>query len=209
MAEAIISRRAKYLSNSSSSNLITEIITKSLSYTIPNHNGNISIRIFGGGGGGRNSGAGGGGWMNNAELDIENSTIVNITIGAGGSGTTSGGTTSFGTYLSANGGTVRDGGNGGNSGIYGVGGGGGGYGKGADGGDGGGLDGTWLGEQSPGGGGGGYFSRGSSRGGGGGYFTDAVGEGGAGYGIYAKGAERPSDGSSDGTQGVCIIQYYI
>ena len=113
-------------------NLITEMITENKMWVVPNHIGNISVRIFGGGGSGNNTSnwgnikgntysGGGGGWMNNAEFDIMTGNIINIAIGRGGSIGTSGGTTSFGTYLSANGGTAgyyMNGGRGGSGGGF-------------------------------------------------------------------------------------------
>ena len=58
MSDAIISRRG--WTNEGKPQLITETITYNTNWTVPNHKGNISVRIFGGGGGGW-SGAGGGG----------------------------------------------------------------------------------------------------------------------------------------------------
>lgn len=129
MSEAIISRRG-WTSNGKPPEpvLKTETIVTNQNWTVPNHTGNISVRIFGGGGGavyGRHAdgdkywyGGGGGGYMNNAELDLANNTSIQISIGVGGSGYVNssmtddiqrnhagnGGTTAFGTYLSANGG---------------------------------------------------------------------------------------------------------
>ena len=98
--------------------LHTELITENTNYTIPNHVGNIYVRIFGGGGGGSSTRSyfdsnglhnialgGGGGWTNNGEFNISDGNIVYITIGSGGLAKSSGGTTSFGSYLSANGGS--------------------------------------------------------------------------------------------------------
>lgn len=128
--------------------LQTELVTSNKTWTVPNHAGNIYVRIFGGGGGGSNKyltrtttqnyyskAGGGGGWMNNGELNLGNGQSIQITIGSGGSfgnntGAGSGGTTSFGSYLSANGGGgatasgVCVGGNGGSGGggMYGGGG---------------------------------------------------------------------------------------
>ena len=136
MAEAIISRRG---SNTSSSigNLQTELITSNKTWVVPAHKGNISVRIFGGGSSGLAKTAGeyawemyggGSGWMNNKEFNnLTNGQIIQITIGRGGTPTAvessgkynynyssgAGGTTSFGTYLSANGGSGKDGGAGG------------------------------------------------------------------------------------------------
>lgn len=134
MSEALICRRG-YKDSSTPSietgNLITTTITSNQQWVVPNHVGNISVRIFGGGGAGYGdyrvnnvsfAGGGGGGMMNNADIDLANGASVQITIGAGGISTaiaqqgTSGGTSSFGSYLSANGGeaaTTLQGGNGG------------------------------------------------------------------------------------------------
>ena len=100
MAEAIISRRGK--SSSSNKILITEIISENSNWVMPSYisNNSISVRIFGGGGGGMH---GGGGWMNNGEFTFSPGTVIPIAIGDAGY-RRDGGTTSFGTYLSANGG---------------------------------------------------------------------------------------------------------
>ena len=117
MSEAIISRRGGKGNGSSGGdsgpgNLQSVVISTNNQWTVPNHKGNISVRIFGGGGGGYNRvsiagfGCGGGsGWMNNGEFAIGNGSLIQITIGKGGTYINSGGTTSFGTYLSANGGS--------------------------------------------------------------------------------------------------------
>ena len=108
--------------------LVTNIITSNSSFTMPSDakDNQIFVRIFGGGGGGAytryyyspgsryeyNCGGGGGGWMNNSWLTITPGTLVSVTIGAGGACGTrynknanAGGTTSFGSYLSAAGGS--------------------------------------------------------------------------------------------------------
>ena len=117
MAEAIISRRG----SSSDMELRTEIITGNVNWTAPKtlKNNIISVRIFGGGGYyGPKSGAwcGGSGWMNNAEITVTPGQVIPVTIGRfvnSNNSTirgTTGGTTTFGTYLSANGGSGNDGG---------------------------------------------------------------------------------------------------
>ena len=93
--------------------LKTETFVSTTDWVVPNHTGKISVRIFGAGGGGGSGGGGGGGWMNNGDLTIANGTSVHITIGSrgrGNAGTSSladggtGGPSSFGIWLSANGG---------------------------------------------------------------------------------------------------------
>lgn len=80
--------------------LRTELITSNQTWTVPSGvSGNrIMVRIFGGGGNGFKGAGGGGGYMNNGNITLSSGTAVKITIGSAG------GTTSFGTYLSANGG---------------------------------------------------------------------------------------------------------
>ena len=119
MAEAIISRRG-YGIEGKPPTLVTNIFTTNTNWTVPNLNNQVfDVRIFGGGGGGiqgptttyweRLSTGGGGGWMNNDIMTLPAGSTIRITIGAGGKGAidsdgSAGGTTSFGTYLSANGG---------------------------------------------------------------------------------------------------------
>ena len=110
MSEAIISRRGYTAEGKPEWH--TETITGSTTWTVPKTiKGNISVLIFGGGGSGLSPnsdnvcGGGGSGWMNNGEFSIAGGTQIPITIGNGGSlAGQSGGTTTFGTYLSANGG---------------------------------------------------------------------------------------------------------
>ena len=106
MAEAIISRRG--YEPGGKPELRTETITSNVTWTVPSSiRGNVSVRLFGGGGGGGNvyaGGGGGGGWMNNGEFKVSPGQKIPITIGAGGNVGVAGGTTSFGSYLSANGG---------------------------------------------------------------------------------------------------------
>ena len=207
MAEAIISRRG----SSSDMELRTEIITGNVNWTAPKtlKNNIISVRIFGGGGYyGANLGAwcGGGGWMNNGEITIIPGQVIPVTIGRWSAANNStvrditGGTTSFGTYLSANGGGGRSGSSGVNGIGYQFGGGGGdgtnigGYNGGMWGGGGGGS--IRLGEGGNGGmyggGGGGSVTDESryldgTRGGNGGTYGGGGGAGGSVY-IYSSGS---------------------
>ena len=137
MAEAIISRRG-YGVEGKPKKLTSSAIVVNTAWKVPNGVSSIDVRIFGGGGGGGLQSGGGGGWMNNGTIGVYEGQIINITIGKGGNSTNnsfknggSGGTTSFGTYLSANGGEGGkgqarrfEGGNGGSGGgsMYGNGG---------------------------------------------------------------------------------------
>ena len=162
MSEAIISRRGYTAEGKPEWH--TETITGSTTWTVPKTiKGNVKVLIFGGGGSGMSrgedyvAGGGGSGWMNNGEFSIAGGTQIPITIGNGGStGEASGGTTSFGTYLSANGG---GGGSGSSMSKYG----------GSGGAGGGGSDGAGYGFQFGGGGSSlGYGGDGGTWGGGGG-----------------------------------------
>lgn len=127
MAEAIISRRGYGTEGRPKPTVLqTRFIVQNESFEIPNAiNNTFSVRIFGGGGGGgcinnytyyyyktEWGGGGGGGWMNNGEFDLTGYGNIPVTIGVGGQAApnqtlnvaNSGGTTSFGTLLSANGG---------------------------------------------------------------------------------------------------------
>lgn len=143
MSEAIISRRG-WGNQVVNYNYVykTTTIVGNENFTMPiTKNNLIYVRIFGGGGsgGGINETAnihrfsnrrilkagagGGGGWMNNGEFNIPANTIIPVTIGRGGVPEnnlgSAGGTSSFGTYISANGGEaggVFNGGNGGSGG---------------------------------------------------------------------------------------------
>lgn len=121
----------------------TDIITSNSTYVVPNgiRNGELVVTVFGGGGGHFNAsarngyygGGGGGGYMNRNTISISPGTSVSVTIGHGGTVNNSGGTTSFGTWIAANGGGAGYYANGGNGGS---GGGAGGFSADANGGDG-------------------------------------------------------------------------
>ena len=118
MSEAIIAKRKKS-SSTSGAYLVTELIDTNTTWVVPSGivENVITVRLFGGGGAGcwliyddnLYPSAGGGGCMNYAELNsLQIGSSVRITIGKGGYSSLntggSGGTTSFGTFLSANGG---------------------------------------------------------------------------------------------------------
>ena len=195
MSEVVISRRGGAGGNPNAGKnltLQTSMYTINTLFTVPESvDGNFMVRIFGGGGGGcygRNSdgnfgAGGGGGWMNNGTLKLSKGSQIQIIIGSGGnklgrvksnSTADSGGTSSFGSYLSAFGGrggsTIFD-----YSAIHTIGGYGGSGGGGAVGGD------------------------GYQFGGGGGYQEDG-GNGGA-WGGGGGGGDMYSTGGSGGTYG--------
>ena len=165
-------------------NLVIQKITRDCTWTAPTAVSQrfLVFAVGGGGGGGKNganqgtyyAGGGAGGYVVRKELLLTKGKTVSITCGAGGIGAdemsyngADGGTTSFGTYLTAAGGTggsaFGEGGSGG------AGGGGGGYAAGGNG-------------STYGGGGGGGFGEGAGNGGNGGING---GGGGAGYGASA------------------------
>lgn len=129
MSEAIIARGGKGSINSGSSNqLVTNIITNTTLFVVSDNvkDNKLYVRIFGAGGGGSMFGGGGGGWMNNGEITVSPKESIQVTIGVGGvydgggGSTGAGGTSSFGTYLAAAGGSRGDRnepGIGGNSGL--------------------------------------------------------------------------------------------
>lgn len=107
--------------------LITEIITTSKSWVCPSGVTSINVRLFGGGSSGNSGyyssdinaygGCGGcGGRMNTGALSVVPGTSYPVTIGRGGTPGRNGGTTSFGTLLSAPGGGTSSGGSGGGAG---------------------------------------------------------------------------------------------
>ena len=108
MGNALIVGRGGGGSASSKYELKTEIYEADKLWVVPKaKDQKFSIRIFGGGGCGDSTAGGGGGFMNNGDLTLSQGSTVQITIGLGGNNgqtSNSGGTTSFGTYLSANGG---------------------------------------------------------------------------------------------------------
>lgn len=101
MAEVLLRRIGAAINQS---NIKCLIITNNTNWIVPkSKDQKFHVRIFGSGGGG-GDGGGGGGWMNNAILTLPKGSIINIIIGNNTKVNTVGGTTSFGAYLSANGG---------------------------------------------------------------------------------------------------------
>lgn len=135
MAEGVIVRRGGSGGGTDPSNIRCVMITDNVQWKVPKAKGQkFSVRIFGGGGSSKilssghnpehRAAGGGGGHMNNAILSLAEGQIIQINIGLGGiipeyGHTSSGGTTFFGSYLTALGGEAGDtyqGGNGGTGG---------------------------------------------------------------------------------------------
>ena len=157
----------------------TVIITTDQTWTAPKSKGQqFMVRIFGAGGGVSRAGSGGagGGNMNNAMLKLNIGEQVQVSIGKRMTYDANGGTTSFGTYLSATGGEKPNEKNGGNGGT-----------------GGGGVNGGRGGHGTYGGGGGGYIGgNGGTYGGGGGGYTN----GGISLGGYGKGGTYNTSGQN-------------
>ena len=111
MAEAIISGRGSGgEARPSTPQLSVVTVTQTSEIRLDNPiNNTVEVLIFGGGGGGN---------MNWSDITIINAnSAIQVTIGSGGAARSSGGTSSFGQYLSATGGETginNHGGNGGN-----------------------------------------------------------------------------------------------
>lgn len=228
----------------------TEVIKESTGWTVPDVDGPVNVRIFGGGAGGQaekttffnfffydGGCGGGGGHMATKDIMLTRGKNVLITIGKGGAKGagngngergSAGGTSSFGTYISANGGQCPNGGSGGGGGqVYSSGGtasyGGAGGSKGNKGSNGiaaaggKGLGGDYG--RDAGGGGGGY-------GGNGGGGSSGGGGGGGGYGLNGNGSSAGTNNKAgwaaggcgainddnavgtDGGSGICILTYW-
>lgn len=131
MGEALIIRSGGNSQSGGGYTQKTEVININQTWKVPKaKNQEFMVRIFGGGGGANYSQmmtgtGGGGGNMNNSIFKLNEGDLIPITIGDAGSDKvysnqysgTNGGTTSFGTYLSATGGEVGDMTNGGNGGT--------------------------------------------------------------------------------------------
>lgn len=120
MSEVMISRRQ--INTSGNGVLITDIVTGNKTYEVVSYarNNQFSVRLFGGGGSGTRDAyrLGFSGFMNNDILTLTPGAKISITVGSGAyyvnskNYSTTGGTTSFGTYLSAEGGSYTRGGSG-------------------------------------------------------------------------------------------------
>jgi hypothetical protein len=79
--------------------------TQTFTWTVPAGIGAVRARCWGGGGGSGASGGGGGGFAMKAIYDLTGVTSIAVTVGLGvASGNITGGTSSFGSYVSATGG---------------------------------------------------------------------------------------------------------
>ena len=127
MSEAIISRRGYGPEGKPHVPVFqTKTFTQNTQFVVPETilNNTIDVFIYGGGGGGargensNSSAGGGGGWMNKGTITVTPLETIQIVVGKGGNPTVSGESSSFGVYLSANGGSSggRDGGDGGSGG---------------------------------------------------------------------------------------------
>ena len=192
----------------------TAVFTENDYFRVPGDlHGTVTVRVFGGGAGGSSNGGAGGGGGHTASWTGElTEKRYPVTIGKGGGPGSPGGSTSFGSLVTAEGGNGQNGGTGGGGGQglgdWGVdpgsgsyGGGGGGYG-----GNGGNAS------NDSGGGGGGWGGRGGNGygswgGGGGGYgLSGSGGNGGGGSGGYAAGGGAGPTGGRGGG-GICIVTY--
>ena len=83
---------------------VTEEITNSRQWTVPNGVSELEVTCIGGGGGGGGYCGGGGGYRTIKKIAVTPNEAVSIIIGAGGGSDADGGTTSFGEYAAASGG---------------------------------------------------------------------------------------------------------
>ena len=124
MSEVMISRRSGG-GSSGDSGLVTTYVCSDINWVVPkSKDGNFYIRLIGAGGTPYKESylGGGSGMMNNDVLQLSEGDVIPITVGIPYWVNGAGGTTSFGTYLSGNGGSFMSGGSGGFGGTWGRGG---------------------------------------------------------------------------------------
>ena len=83
----------------------------SYSFTVPAGTTSVRVRVWGAGGGGcatQSVSGGSGGGFSIGEFTVVAGTVYAVTVGAGGASNTSGGTSSFGSLISATGGTGQN-----------------------------------------------------------------------------------------------------
>lgn len=200
-------KKANFKAGGGKKRLVTEIIVWDQDWVCPAGVKSVNVRLFGGGAAGNNQGGGGGGHMAYKALTVTPGTTYPITIGKGGDrDSAAGGVTSFGTLLSASGGSGINGGTGGGSCNNDIAGGTGSYGGGGGGcggnsiysyGSNGGAGGTYGG----GGGGGCAYSTADGPAGSGGAKGTYGGAGGAG-GNYDTGAKGKAGAAGTNTVGM-------
>jgi hypothetical protein len=80
-------------------------------WTVPPGIGKVRVRVWGGGAGGNGAtnGGGGGGFAMKAIYDLTGVASITVTVGLGGASTISGGTSSFGSFVSVTGGVSSTG----------------------------------------------------------------------------------------------------
>lgn len=119
MSEALIVRKLGGGDSGSGGGSYSDVIAHNSTFTVPK-SGNYLVTCIGGGGGGgstywynyssyygyiKTSGGGGSGNVNTKTVSLAKNSTITITIGAGGALSSTGGTTAFGSYVSATGGS--------------------------------------------------------------------------------------------------------
>ncbi len=75
-------------------------------FTVPDGVSRVFVQVWGGGGGGSSNGGGGGGGYAEGWVEVSSGQQISVTVAPGGSAGYSGGNSAFGSYISANGGSV-------------------------------------------------------------------------------------------------------